>query len=176
MNKGKFIGLVLGVILFIVVIAGFTYAYITWTSEKLNYNVGSKCFIVHYDKGNDITGMMIPSNDYTGGLSTTVKVNIDSSCDINATGKLYLNTLDTTSSNLYRGLLKYQVVQGSNLIDDGVITDSGVITIDLGVLTMSTSAVTEYTVYVWIDNNLVENSDINSLYYGNIRTEAIQFE
>lgn len=174
MEKGKTIGFILGVILFIILIVGITYAYITWTSDKINYNVSSKCFNVYYEKGTDITGMIMPSDDYSGGLYTSMKMDIKSSCNINASGKIYLNTLDTTSSNLYReGLLNYSVLKGTTVVSSGSITSAGEIGIDIGTLNKSTSAITSYTVYVWIDNNIVQNSDVNSNYYGSIRVEAI---
>ena len=179
MDKRKIFGTILGVILFILLIAGVTYAYISWTSEKINYKVGSKCFDIYYEKGTDISGTMMPSNDYTGGLSATVKMNISSSCDLKANGKLYLNTSESTSNNLYRtGLLNYQVLKDNVVLSggNGNITSSGEIAIDLGELSKSASASTSYTVYVWINYDLVENSDVNSSYSGNIRAEAIQFE
>lgn len=176
-NKVKLLGTLIGVSLFICLIVGLTYAYTVWQSNNMNKVVSSKCFDVLYTKGNDITGPIIPSDTYIGGTSSTFKVNIKDSCDINARGKLYLNTSDSTSSNLYReGLLNYQVVQESTLIKGGNITSSGEIEIDLGELTKASSAMTNYTVYVWIDRNLVENSDYNLGYAGNIRVEAIQFK
>lgn len=176
-NKIKLLGTIIGVILFICLIAGLTYAYTVWQSANMKKVVSSKCFDVLYTKGTDITEPIIPSSTYTGGTSSTFKVNIKDTCDINANGKLYLNTSDSTSSTLYReGLLNYQVVQGSTLIKGGNITSSGEIEIDLGELTKASSATTSYTIYVWIDRNLVENSDYNLGYAGNIRVEAIQFK
>ena len=175
-RRVKIIGTIIGVLLFVLLIAGVTYAYFTWTSENVNRKVSSKCFEVNYDKGTDISGVIIPSYDYTGGLIASVKMNIDSSCDIRANGKLYLNTLEDTSSNLYSdGLLNYQVVSGDVLLGSDSITSSGVIELDLGELSKSDSASTEYTIYVWVDNDVVDTSDIGSVYYGNIRAEAIQF-
>lgn len=177
MKTGKIIGTILGVILFALLIAGISYAYITWTSGKNNYNVSSKCFDIYYDKGTDINGSMMPSEDYSGGLSTTVKMDIKSSCNINANGKIYLNTLEATSSNLYReGLLNYALLKDDVVLSSGNITGFGEIEIDIGMLNKNTSATTSYTIYVWIDNNLVENTDVDSSYYGNIRAEATQLE
>ena len=176
MNKQKIIGAILGVILFIAAITVITYAYITWTSGDINKVVSSKCFNVHYDKGTDISGAIMPSYDYTGGLSTTIKMNIDSSCNIRANGKLYLETKNETSNNLFReGLLNYHLVSGNTVISSGPITEKGEIVINLGELTPSTSASTSYTLYVWIDYNLVENTDAFSTYLGSIKGEAIQF-
>lgn len=177
MNKEKIIGTIIGVILFISLIAGITYAYLNWNSDKINYKGSSKCFDIYYAKGTDITGAIMPSTDYKGGLSATVKFNVKSSCNIKANGKLYLNTSDETSNNLYReGLLNYQVLRGSVAIGGGSITKSGETEINLGELIKGSSASTTYTIYVWIDYYLVENSDANSLYNGSIRAEAIQFE
>ena len=180
MNKQKVIGLIIGVISFIAVIAGITTAYLAWSSQNINKQVSSKCFNVLYEKGTDLVGAITPSYNYTGGLSTTVKMNVDVKCNINAKGRLYLNTEESTSSNLFReGLLNYTVVRsgvvsGATVLAEGDITESGEIAIDLGRLASSEEAFTRYDVYVWLDYNLVENSDINSVYYGSISAEAVQ--
>lgn len=178
MNKQKIIGLIVGVVVFIFCIAGITYAYITWISNDIEKTVSSKCFNVHYDKGTNISGIISPSTDYTGGTSVTVKMDLSSECDIRANGKLYLNTSTSTTNSLFReGLLNYQVLINGAVTDlKGSIMETGDIVIDLGELSKNTSATTEYTVYVWIDYNLVENSDASSMYHGSIRAEAIQFE
>ncbi len=74
------------------------------------------------------------------------------------------------------GLLNYQVVRNEKtLVASGNITGSGEIAIDLGNLALTETAFTRYEVYVWIDYNYVSNSDVNSVYYGSIRSEAIQY-
>lgn len=178
MKKTKIIGIIFGVILFGVCVVGITYAYIAWTSEDIKRQVSSKCFNVFYDSGTDISGNLIASDNYTGGLVASVKMNIDSSCDIDANGVLYLNTLSTTSSNLYReGFLNYQLVIDGRVTDiKGNITSSGEIAIDLGQLKGNSVATTEYVIYVWVDINLMEVTDMDSVYYGNIKAEAIQFD
>lgn len=179
MKKEKLIGLVLGIILFVVAIAGITYAFVFWTSDNINNVVSSKCFNVLYDNGTDLIGNLVPSDDYTGGLSVTVKMDISSDCDIDARGKLYLNTSEDTSSNLLNrpGLLNYQVLFGNRVTNiRGSITSTGDIEIDLGDLSKNTVATSSYTVYVWLDNDLIENSDNNSVYYGSIRSEAVQYK
>lgn len=175
MKKYKIVGIILGVIIFSLCIAGITYALVTWSSGNINRTVSSKCFNVLYTKGTDISGAITPSLDYTGGLSTTIMMNIDSSCDMRANGKLYLETGEVTSSNLFReGLLNYHLISGDTVISSGNITEVGEIEIDLGELTASSSASTSYTLYVWIDYNLVENNDAFSSYLGSVRGEAIQ--
>ena len=177
MKMSKVVGAIVGVLFFIAVIGGLTYAYTIWTSQNINRKVSSDCFEILYDKGNDLSGAIIPSFDYTGGLHTTVRINLSSECNVNANGFLYLNTETGTSSNLFReGLLNYQVVRNeSTFLSSGNITSNGEIKIDLGSLAKTENAFTRYDVYVWLDYNLIENSDVNSVYYGDIRAEAVQF-
>ena len=176
-DKTKMYDMVLGVVLFILLIAGFTYAALNWESVKTNIGINTNCFDIYYDKGQDINGTLIPSSDYTGGLYATVKMNVKTSCNVSGNGTLYLNTLSTTSTNLYtRGLLKYQVVKGTTPIagQNGTITKSGEIALDIGELTKATSATTTYKVYVWIDEAIVENTDAYSKYNGKISASATQ--
>lgn len=171
--------LVVGIIF---LVAGITYAWYTWVSANNNYQGSSECFDILYAKGNDIgsdqeKAILMPSDDYQGGLSSTFKINFSNACtNINAKGIIYLETLDTTSSNLYReGLLNYQVLKNGEVTDlNGNITSSGDIVIDIGTLTKSDSATDSYTVYVWVDNVLVENDDAASAYFGKIKVEVSQ--
>lgn len=176
MKKQKLIGAVLGIVLFIVLIAGVTYAAISWNSDNINLNVKSECFDVLYDKGTDLTGAIIPSEDYTGGNYVAVKMDINSRCDVNANGKIYLVTSSSTSSNLYsEGLLNYQVLLNGEVTDiKGNIISSGEIEIDVGLLNKNSTATTTYTVYVWIDKELVTNEHVSSVYSGYIYSKAIQ--
>ena len=172
--------LVLGIVL---LASGGTYAFYTWSSDNIKYTGSSECFKVFYLKGDDIGSnenkvTLTPSYNYQGGLSSTVKFNFSDACNMNATGKLYIDTLDTTSSNLLEdGIINYQV-----LIDDmpsdtlkGIITStSEPVEINLGTLNKASSADTEYTVYVWLDYNKIENRHATSSYFGKIRAEASQ--
>ena len=54
MNKQKVIGLVIGVFAFLIMIAGITYAFVSWQSENINKTVSSKCFEIFYDKKQQI--------------------------------------------------------------------------------------------------------------------------
>ena len=69
---------------------------------------------------------------------------------MNATSKLYIDTLDTTSSNLLEDeVLNYQVLINGVAKDN--ITSTEPVVIDLGTLNKANSANTEYTVYIWLD-------------------------
>ena len=175
-NKTKLYGTILGVVLFILLISGLTYAALEWQSTKTNIKLTSGCFDIYYDKGQDISGQLNPTNVYTDGLYATIKINIKNTCTTTGEGTLYLETLSSTSSNLYRtGLLNYQVVKDGTATNlKGNITKSGAIALDIGTLTKASSASTTYKIYVWVDKELVINSDANSKYYGKIRATATQ--
>ena len=180
--KSKVIFSVLFVLGIVLLVGGSTYAIFTWSSDNIKYTGSTECFDVYYLKGDDIgsneeKATLTPSYSYEGGLSSTIKFNFGEACNVNATAKLYLDTLDTTSSNLYKeGLLNYQVLINGTPSDTlkGSITTSGTTTINLGTLNKATSATDEYTVYVWLDYNKIENEHAASSYYGKIRAEVSQ--
>lgn len=173
---------VLFVVVIIVLIAGITYAWITWTSDAANYQGSSDCFNVLYEKGNDIgsdqnNAVLFASDTYEGGLSSTFKINFSNACtNVDAKGKIYLNTLENTSSVLYEeDVLNYQVLRNGEVTDlKGIIISSGDTIIDLGVLSKSDSANDNYTIYVWIDNNKLQNKHAFASYYGKINVEVSQ--
>ena len=183
--KSKFITSVLIVVIIVILVVGITFAYITWQSSNINNTGNSECFDILYVKGTDIgsdqnKATLMPSDDYAGGLSSTVKIGIDSKCTgVQAKGKIQLYTLSDTSSNLFReGLLNYVVLNGTTKIKEGNITSTDVINIDIGNLkkVSSVNDADSYTVYVWISNDLVENNDAFSNYYGKIAASVEQYD
>lgn len=179
-KKNKILSTILSVILLILLVASFTYAWYIFKGSKNNVTGVSNCFNVLYTKGNDINGTIMPSLDYTGGLSTSVKINMDSSCDIEATGKIILNTDSTTSSNLLdkrnnKYPLHYQVIINNNDTSlKGDITSYEPIEIDIGTLNYVKSAIYEYTIYIWISQEDIINSDVGSVYNGSISASVSQ--
>ena len=175
MNK-KLLYSILTVLLIAIVSVSVTYAWLSWSSS-VNIGGTSECFDVNYVKGQDIGSDSNPANfslasTYTEGLSSVIKVNLKDTCTIsNGTGTLYLNTDTTTSSILLTsGVLKYQVLEGTNEVANGTVNSTGNLAIykDIAI----TSTVKELTVYVWLDGSLVNDSNSNdilsSIYKGNI--------
>ena len=175
MNK-KLLYSILTVLLIAIVSVGITYAWLSWSSS-VNIGGTSECFDVNYVKGQDIGSDSNQANfslasSYKEGLSSVLKVNLKDTCTItNGTGTLYLNTDTTTSSILLTsGVLKYQVLEGTNEVANGTVTKTGSLAIykDIAI----TSTVKELTVYVWLDGSLVNDSNSNdilaSVYKGNI--------
>lgn len=125
-KKVKTYGLVLGVTLFVFLVAGFTYAALTWRSNNITINGNTECLDIDYTKGQDITGgnlllldksKIISNNKITitnGMVLSNLTAKIKSSCTID--GYLTLNLKVTslnsafTSSGNSTGGLNYALV------------------------------------------------------------------
>ena len=175
MNK-KLLSSILTVLLIAIVSVSVTYAWLSWSSS-VNIGGTSECFDVNYVKGQDIGSDSNPANfslasTYTEGLSSVIKVNLKDTCTIsNGTGTLYLNTDTTTSSILLTsGVLKYQVLEGTNEVANGTVTKTGSLAIYNNI--EINNEVKQLTVYIWIDGSLVNDSNssdiLSSIYKGNI--------
>ena len=88
----KLYGTILGIILFIILIAGLTYAYITWTSSNIDFSVKSDCFVVNYVKGQNI------SNNNMFVINEKDKIGL---IGVNGTGK-------STLLNMIAGYTNYE--------------------------------------------------------------------
>ena len=175
--KKKVIYSIIIVSVIIVLSVAVTYAVYTF-SGVVNISGTSECFDVNYVKGQDIGSDSNPANfvlasTYTEGLSSVIKVNLKDTCTItNGTGTLYLNTdTSVTSSTLLSGkLLKYQVLDGTTPVGNGIVSSAESIEIyrDIPI----TTTVKTITVYIWLDGNLVteqnQNEILSSVYKGNI--------
>ena len=175
MNK-KLLYSILTVLLIAIVSVSVTYAWLSWSSS-VNIGGTSECFDVNYVKGQDIGSDSNPANfslasTYTEGLSSVIKVNLKDTCTIsNGTGTLYLNTDTTTSSILLTsGVLKYQVLEGTNEVANGIVSSTGNLPIYNNI--EINNEVKQLTVYVWLDGSLVNDSNssdiLSSIYKGNI--------
>ena len=176
MNK-KVIYSIIIVSVIIILSVAVTYAVYTF-SGVVNISGTSECFNVNYVKGQDIGSDSNPANfvlanNYTEGLSSVIKVNLKDTCTItNGTGTLYLNTdTSVTSSTLLSGkLLKYQVLDGTTPVGNGIVSSAESIEIykDIPI----TTTVKTITVYIWLDGNLVteqnQNEILSSVYKGHI--------
>ena len=168
MKKSKIILLVIGLI---VLVVGTTYAIYTWAIKGINVKGTSECFIVNYDKGQDIGSVnnsrtLLVSDDYMGGLFASVIVNLDKNCTItNGIGTLYLEVDNTTSSSLLtNGVLKYQVVENGIPITDngaGTITSTGKIPIYENI-SIGTDFI-QLSVAVWIDSSMLTSDNTSEI-------------
>ena len=47
-KKIKIIGTIIGIVLFVILIAGFTFAWFTWESSRINISGNTACFNINY--------------------------------------------------------------------------------------------------------------------------------
>ena len=122
-KKIKTYGIILGVILFVLLIAGFTYANLAWNSKSIVISGKNNCLEVESVKGSNITGgnlllqdesSIISNNQITiknGMVITNVTAKIKSTCSISGYMTLNLNVTNLssafTSSGNSTGALKY---------------------------------------------------------------------
>ena len=170
MEKHKIIGTVIGVLAFIALVAGLTYAWFTWQSGNTILNGTTECFRINYVNGQNISGEITPSSDYTGGKTTTVEIGIDPSCAVGGTGTIKLTTEESTTMNLSDGAVKYAVYNGASEVSSGSVTSG---TIDLATVNLTKSQVT-YTVYIWVDGEITDNTYVGTSYSGYIHAIAEQ--
>lgn len=194
MDNKKLIGTILGVIAFIALIAGATFAWLTITANVTNssYSIKTMNFSVNFTKGTNVTEVPIvvtPTTTNTKSLS--VKANKITG---SAPGKLtiYLNTANTTSQTLLTsGVLHYAVCIGtctgttnlsvaSNVSSTGSVT--GTVTnadsLKLALLsdTELQSSATTYNIYFWLDSATVDETIMGETYTGYISAEAQQHD
>ena len=172
MNNSKTFGTVIGVIIFIICVAGLTYAWFTWASGNTIIQGDSGCFTIQYTNGQAISGAISPSADYTGGQNTTATLNINPTCTTEGDATIRLTTNNTSTIDLTENAVKYAVYQGTTEINSGVVTGN---TQDLATVQLTKTA-TEYTVYVWVDGNIADNDYVGASYSGSISVYATQVE
>ncbi len=168
MNKKKFIGTVIGVIAFIALIAGATFAWYTYniTLNKAGYNFTSSNFSIVYGHGDAITGVKIYSGEPTASNftgATDGKVDITAKTTGSIAGKmsiyLYVDAA-TTDTLITSGALKYAVCEGSTTIANtsykGTIQNATVSNVEgkqnviAANIPVNTTSKT-FHVYIWLD-------------------------
>lgn len=187
MKKAKIIGTIIGVLIFVILIAGITYAYFTWRSNDVVISGSSKCFVIDYGVSQEIGAAdssknISIGNSHRDGAYAEVTFDVDDNCpDTKAIGTLYLNTNTVgTDENILTGALKYVVIKNtdttSRVVSDGVITSTDTITILDNIELSAESKDYTYQVWVWIDSSLADNNYIGLQYSGYISAEAEQVE
>ena len=187
MDKKKLIGTIIGVVAFAALIAGATYAWLTYnaTITNGNYLLGSMNFSVAYEKGTAVNAVPILTNPTatqvtSGGGHLAVTA---SKASGSAPGDLtiLLNTNSATAALISSGALKYAACVGTcsedNLTEEdtyGTVTSTS--PIEIIESTPLTASPTTYNIYLWLDSALVTNQliEANASYSGYISASALQ--
>lgn len=179
-KRQNIILIILLVLLIVTILSGVTFAAYTWqtlSSQNKEIQGITSCFNVNYVKGDNIGSnenneILSLGSSYLDGLSTTVKMSLDDSCDIDSgVGIIYLNT-DSEIDNYFidNKLLHYEVLVDSISVNHGIIDtkDSIPIYSNFDVTTDEK----KITVYIWLNGELVTNDNwdtiVNLVYRGSI--------
>ena len=175
MSNKKLIGTIIGVIAFVALISGATFAWLTYAVNVTGgtYNGASTNFVVNYTKGTDISDVPILTSPTVSTARSLVVSANKTSTSVDGTLSIKLTT---TSSDILTtsGAIKYKACQGecADLTSNvGTVTASGTVEIFSGVLP---SSATSYYVYFWIDAATFSNDHVGKTYSGYISAEAQQ--
>ena len=88
------------VVLVGILLAGGTYAYLTFSINVTNnvVNASTTCFDIDYLDTNQITGTMFPSAGPAKGINGKVSLKVKSSCDLDGIGNIYIHANSGTST------------------------------------------------------------------------------
>ena len=185
----KILGTIIGILAFIAVMAGLSYAIYAFLISNNSVVKGSHdCVDIQYIKGTDVNESEVDFVDsYTQTpVRTSIVFNETGNCVAKSTGTISIYTNPATSSTLISGItsdgiehgvLKYAIVNQNNNseIYEGYITNTGDTNIDVGLLNRTQ---TTYNVYLWLEadsTNTVTNETISQANYaGYIQATARQ--
>lgn len=110
-NKIRNKNIILAIVVLLVgfLFAGGTYAYLTRTVNVTNGNINvvSTCFDIDYIDTNQVTGTLFPSAVPNKGIMGKVSLKVNSACDLNGTGRIYLHVNSNNTSNKLCTYLPY---------------------------------------------------------------------
>ena len=190
MDKRKLIGTIIGVMMFALLIAGATYAFLTFTATVTDatYNGTTMHFLVDYTKGSEITTMpqLVNATPETAeSLFVVAKKNTGS-----VNGKLTIKLSTTSNNTLTTGeIVNWVLCKGectgsfthANKKASGTINAGGseatpaTITLYADTENITTGGDTYY-VYFWIDAVTINNSHLRQVYSGYIHASATQVQ
>lgn len=180
-KKKKLIISIISILLLVVIVSSSTYAYIVAVTNEGNTDTGSGMLGINYNAPNDITGMLIPSTDRSGGLFATTKASLETGSQI-----AYLNMYITPTAltNLNISALKWETEALRDTNNDGVLdvvyTNNGDFN---GALVNESIKVVEeceldyedttFNIYIWLDANLLDTSLSGATFDANISADSV---
>lgn len=179
MDKKKMIGTIIGVILFIALIAGATFALLTgvFTQANGNYNATSGNFIVTYQGGTEINNSNPPPQlaSPTPATARVTVVKAQNAGNVPGTLKIKLNTTAIGANLASTQTVNYAICAGAacTTLTNGskTVTSTG----DVELLSVAIPATqTSYYVYFWLNANTITNACMGEEYSGYIHATAEQ--
>ena len=163
MEKRKVLGTIIGVLAFIALIAGISFAWFSWQSSNntlVSFTVGG--VDITFDAGADITSSKLrPVSTKEVGVSKgyAVKKTITASSPLTAYLNLYL-TLETLPDGLKHESFIWELYKGSDLVGKGNFKNSNQgDKITIASSQKITNTTSTYDLYIWIDGNNYANPE-----------------
>lgn len=132
-RTSKVIGIIIGIMLFIGVIGGITYAWVTYRTGNVTISGNTACFNINYSSGQDMVGkvgtveenLVLNNNTITINNAmaiSSVNISLDSSCtSVNGLGTIELNVTSLPNSFMPSGTneyaLKYVLAEYNPAVD-----------------------------------------------------------
>ena len=163
MEKRKVLGTIIGVLAFIALIAGISFAWFSWQSSNntlVSFTVGG--VDITFNAGADITSSKLrPVSTKEVGVSKgyAVKKTITASSPLTAYLNLYL-TLETLPNGLKHESFIWELYKGSDLVSKGNFKNNNQgDKITIASNQKITSTTSTYDLYIWIDGNNYANPE-----------------
>lgn len=191
MDKKKLIGTLIGVMLFAALIAGATFAWLTFNATIVSgtYDATSENFVINYAGGTDITQILdIQATPTVSNVTKIIKVSAyrDST---NSTGTLYLKLTTSSTGTLTTGsVVRYAVCSASSdtatnctgnltegsagVLKAGAVNKTG--EIELYSTNTIPTTQTYYWIYFWIDAATFTNTHTGQSFSGYVHASATQ--
>ncbi len=184
MDKKKMIGAIVGVIAFIALVAGATYAWLTNSLAVTNgtYNVASKNFLINFTKGTQISSLPILSSATT---DTAASLNVKAGLATGSTPgtiTIYLNVSEI-DTNLKNDSINFTYCKGTTCSGTDFATHTQTIGSSSGnkiaIVTddpVTSTTQTTYNIYFWLDGSKIGDNQLGKSFTGYISAEAHQTE
>ena len=142
-----------------------TFAYLITTTNNTNTikgDLGLDAYIIYEDGTDVLEGLITPGADYTSGINCTISLYKNTTGNTYPIiGRVYL-TIDTIGENLKTDqALKWTIISDGEVLGTGNFYNKVAgksITLKDGIELRTTQQ--EFTVYIWLDEALVSNYDI----------------
>ncbi|MDO5568786.1 MAG: hypothetical protein Q4G04_01560 [bacterium] len=171
-NSNKFLLMVVGVIALIVVVAGSTFAWYTWTSTAttddttINFTASGLTDCITYNYTAPSTTTLTPVSAKTSGTVATISVS--SACPQTTVYVTFQMTPTTLDAGLKHSSVKYELMQGATSLATGSftgLTQGTATTLGTAQAITTGAAAKTYTLYLWIDGSVTNPSSLYSQNY-----------
>ena len=160
--------LIILIIIIFVIASSSTLAFFIWNNNSnqdiaVDLELNGLDAYINYNKGTDVlTGTLLPSTDYSGGISTEIELwkNISAE-DRTIYGHIYLDitTIGTNLSN--EEALKWAITSNGEVLNTGNFigqTEGSYVALDINIPLSTTKQL--FQIYIWLDESMEINDQI----------------